>query len=106
MDARNSDTVTIVIEKSLLAHFISKFPVGKYVRVEGASVKRRNRVDGSSSIYSLYADSTTIVTEVTPFTITLSFYPEQGIHTFLDEAHVLYTRGVKQHLGFCGDPNQ
>lgn len=99
VDARNSDTVTTVVEDSLLAHFVSKFPVGRYVKIEGASVKRKNKVDGGTSPYSLYVDSATIVTESLPFPITLSFYPEQGIRNFLDEAHVLHTRGVKQHLG-------
>ncbi|KAI5056651.1 hypothetical protein GOP47_0028469 [Adiantum capillus-veneris] len=99
VDWHNSNTVTVVIGSSLISQFASFLSVGSFVRIEGSSIKTKNKADGGTSPFSLYVDATSIVTCIGSFPIHLSFYPETKIRFFLDEATSVGLGGAKSYLG-------
>ncbi|KAI5072361.1 hypothetical protein GOP47_0012467 [Adiantum capillus-veneris] len=65
VDSHNSNTITIVIGASLINLFLNKMKVGKFVHIEGASVRQKNSKDGGSSSLSLYLDGSSVITTAT-----------------------------------------
>ncbi|MCO5575581.1 hypothetical protein L7F22_029383 [Adiantum nelumboides] len=97
VDKHSSDTITVVVGSVLINQFVERLPVGSFVHIEGAAIRRKNKGDGGSSGLSLHVDSTTIVQRAVPFPVHLSFILEATIRQFLNEAASGVVRGAK----FC-----
>ncbi|KAI5070619.1 hypothetical protein GOP47_0014962 [Adiantum capillus-veneris] len=79
VDKHSSDTITVVVSSSLSNRFIEKLPVGTFVRVEGAAIRRKNKGDGGSSSLSLHVDSMIVVHFATPCPVRLSFLQSENL---------------------------
>ncbi|KAI5063279.1 hypothetical protein GOP47_0021826 [Adiantum capillus-veneris] len=82
-----------------LSDITPRFAIEGFVRIEGSTIKTKNKADGGTSPFSLYLDATSIVTCIASFPIRLSFYPEMKIRFFLDEAASAGLSGAKSYLG-------
>ncbi|MCO5547367.1 hypothetical protein L7F22_000816 [Adiantum nelumboides] len=83
IDRESKNTITFVVTKVFITEFVVSFDVGKIVRIEGAYVKRKVWKDGGISMWTLYANASTLVVNAEHFNCALQLYPEHKARELL-----------------------
>ncbi|MCO5584525.1 hypothetical protein L7F22_038453 [Adiantum nelumboides] len=83
LDKESKHTITLVVSEIYIANFVNLFEVDDFVRIEGASLKRKVFKDGGTCQWSLHVDATTFQVKTNAFDCNLILYPEHRIRELL-----------------------
>ncbi|KAI5079359.1 hypothetical protein GOP47_0004838 [Adiantum capillus-veneris] len=83
IDRESKNTITFVVTEVFIDEFVESFDCGEFVRIEGSYVKREVSKDGGTSMWTLYANASTLVVKAESFACALQLYLEHKIRDLL-----------------------